>query len=65
MPDGDQPVNRMIDAVVKCVKCGTPGLGNCKCWEHCSCGWWSEMGKPCHNPATTRCSTKVKYRKVP
>lgn len=56
-----QPINRMIGAVVHCVKCGTQGEGNCDCWEHCSCGWWADKGQPCRNPDTTRCSTKIKY----
>ena len=55
------PIKRMIDSAVSCGKCGTSGVGNCDCYEHCSCGYWAEKGKPCRNPTTTRCSTKVKY----
>lgn len=25
-------LNSMIDAAVKCVKCGAQGVGNCLCW---------------------------------
>lgn len=31
------PINRMIDAVVQCTKCGTQGVGNCDCWVHMHC----------------------------
>jgi hypothetical protein len=60
-PQRDSPINSMVDAVVSCVLCGTSGVGNCDCWEHCSCGWWARAGTPCRNPSTTRCSTKLKY----
>jgi hypothetical protein len=26
-------INAMIDAHVKCTKCGTQGVGNCDCWS--------------------------------
>ena len=55
------PINQMIDAAMACMKCGTKGIGNCPCNVQCSCGWWAERGKPCGNPATARCSTKVRY----
>ena len=56
------PIARMVDGAVRCVKCGAPGVGTCACWERCSCGWSAEAGKPCRNPTTTRCSTKLKYK---
>jgi hypothetical protein len=34
---------------------------NCACYVQCSCGWIADRGKPCNNPETTRCSTKLKY----
>jgi len=43
-------INRMIDSNVRCSICGTKGVGNCDCWEDCSCGWVHEKGKPCRNP---------------
>jgi len=43
---------------MRCTKCNKP-RGTCQCWEHCSCGWWTERGTPCRNPSTTRCSSKV------
>jgi hypothetical protein len=51
----------MILKGVRCVKCGVQGVGNCTCWEQCSCGWTAEAGKPCGNPQTKDCSTKLKY----
>jgi len=56
------PINRMVDAVMRCVKCDAP-MGTCDCWTRCSCGWFAEKGKPCRNPKTTRCSTKMRYGK--
>jgi len=44
-----EPVNRMIDAVVKCTKCGA-GYGQCECWTQCRCGWSYERGGQCRNP---------------
>lgn len=57
------PINRMIDAVVRCTKCGAKGLFTCDCWERCSCGWSAERGKICGNPQTKSCSTRCKYGK--
>jgi len=51
----------MVANAVRYVKCGTQDIGNCGCYERCSCGWWADAGKPCHNPDTTKCSTKLKY----
>lgn len=50
---------------MRCVKCGTEGVGFnfCGCWEKCSCGWTADAGQQCRNPDTIRCSTKVKYGK--
>ncbi len=56
-----KPIEAMINAAVTCNKCGTKGFGNCDCYEQCTCGWIAERGTPCRNPATKRCSTKVKY----
>lgn len=53
-------INRLIDAVMKCVKCGA-AVGKCDCWEKCSCGWSNSRGKFCRNPNTIRCSSKLKY----
>lgn len=53
-------------ATLYCVICSAPstaGKDTCDCWEKCSCGWSALKGEPCRNPATTRCSTKVKYGK--
>lgn len=44
---------------MRCTKCGKSDA--CGCWEQCSCGWTAEAGRPCCNPDTTMCSTKVKY----
>lgn len=55
------PIERLVDASgMRCTKCEAPA-GTCVCWERCSCGWTAERGKPCRNPTTVRCSTKVKY----
>lgn len=43
------------------MKCGTKGMWNCDCHVLCSCGWIADKGKPCANPETVRCSTKLKY----
>lgn len=60
---GRKPVDLLFDsAKFHCSKCGAEGIGTCDCWEHCSCGWWAEKGKPCGNPKTTRCSTKLKHK---
>lgn len=58
------PLDRLLDAVeMKCTKCGKTGrpLPSCDCWERCSCGHYTEPGKGCLNPITTRCTTKLKY----
>ena len=31
-------VNNLINKCVRCVLCGSPGVGNCKCWVRCPCG---------------------------
>jgi hypothetical protein len=56
-------LGEMIGRTARCLKCGAQGIGTCACWEACSCGWTAEAGKPCGNPSTTKCSTKVKYGK--
>lgn len=53
-------LDRLVDQAVRCVKCGA-GIGKCDCWVWCTCGWRAERGKPCNNPATTHCSTKMKH----
>jgi hypothetical protein len=50
------PINSMIDAVMRCGKCGA---SKCDCYKECSCGWYAERGKPCNNPETEYCSSKV------
>ena len=55
------PIGRMIDASVHCAKCGAKGMGNCDCQQRCACGWWAEEGKPCRNPKTILCSSKLSY----
>jgi hypothetical protein len=55
------PIERMIDATpMRCTLCTQP-KGTCQCWEDCSCGHSTRRGSPCANPATTDCSTKLKY----
>lgn len=56
-----EPIDRMIDESVTCSKCGAKGFMNCDCWEKCSCDYIAERGKPCTNPETARCTTKVMY----
>lgn len=55
-------LGQMIQSVVRCTLCGA-GYGACDCWTQCSCGWTAEKGKPCNNPNTSRCSTKVAHGK--
>ena len=31
------PIQKMIDASVKCVKCGAAGVGTCDCWKDWAC----------------------------
>lgn len=50
------PIERMIDAAMRCGKCGA---SRCDCYKVCSCGWYAEKGKPCGNPETEHCSSKV------
>ena len=54
-------MERLIDAAVSCVTCGTKGMGNCDCQTRCTCGWWAEKGKPCRNPTTVLCSSKLLF----
>ena len=56
------PLDRMINSVVTCLKCGAK-MGQCDCQSRCSCGWWHDKGKPCRNPETLRCSSKMLYGK--
>ena len=43
-----KPINRMIDAVVRCTLCGK---SQCECWVRCGCGWLHERdGGKCRNP---------------
>jgi hypothetical protein len=50
------PINAMIDAVMRCCKCGA---SKCDCYKMCSCGWYAEKGKPCGNPESDYCSSKL------
>ena len=59
-----KPIERLIDSNVHCLRCGARGVGTCDCRVRCSCGWYADRGQPCNNPATTRCSTKLKYRRA-
>jgi hypothetical protein len=43
-------LERLIDANVRCGKCGAVGVGTCSCWVECSCGWLYERGKSCWSP---------------
>lgn len=43
------PIEAMVDAVMRCTKCGTQGMGNCDCWTECECGWRYEKGGECAN----------------
>ena len=55
------PIERMIDATpMHCTLCKQPA-STCQCWEDCSCGYSTRRHTPCSNPATTDCSTKLKY----
>lgn len=51
------PINRLIDSIVKCVKCGA-GKGECDCWTKCSCGWEYERGGSCRNPVHRKTTKK-------
>ena len=42
----------MIDAVVRCAKCGGP-MG-CACWAACGCGGTREVGFACGNSECSR-----------
>lgn len=51
------PIDRMIDAAVSCVKCGTPGVGTCDCWvklECPSCRRWKWADRDNTDPPGTR-----------
>ena len=55
------PLDALIDAApMHCTLCQAPA-GTCQCWEDCSFGLSTRRGHPCTNPATTDCSTKLKY----
>jgi hypothetical protein len=51
-----------IEVNMKCTICGTEESVGCDCWEKCSCGWSNRKGRPCNNPNTTKCSSKLKYK---
>lgn len=58
------PIEIMINASdLKCTVCGASRSKGCDCWTKCSCGWSARKGKPCRNPETRRCSTKVMFGK--
>ena len=59
-------IERLIESVVRCYKCGLPpparygeNYGLCQCYEVCSCGCYVDRGEICPNPKTRRCSLKV------
>jgi hypothetical protein len=44
-------LSQLIDQSVHCVRCGTPGVGNCTCWgSRCPCGWYRRHGELCQGP---------------
>jgi len=46
------PISRMIDSVMRCVKCDAK-MGECDCWTKCDivgCSWSYEKGSKCRNP---------------
>ena len=55
------PIGALIDATPMCCTLCKEPAGTCQCWEACSCGYHTVRGTPCHNPGTTRCSTKLRY----
>lgn len=48
---------------MRCTLCDSPQSVGCSCWERCSCGWSAMRGFQCSNPATKKCSTKLKYKR--
>lgn len=58
------PIEIMFSkAKMRCAVCDTLSTDGCLCWEKCSCGWSAMRGFQCNNPDTTRCSTKIKYKR--
>lgn len=49
------PIDQLIDgSLMTCSNCGQAVKPfTCRCWERCSCGWWTLAGTPCRNPAGT------------
>ncbi len=43
-------ISDMIDAAVRCARCGTQGFGKCDCWVDCTCGLHILRGKECAHP---------------
>jgi hypothetical protein len=48
-------INRLIDASVVCLRCGTQGMGTCGCYERCGrqgCDWLisTTTDDACRNP---------------
>lgn len=41
------PINALIDAAVRCSKCGKQGFMSCDCWKRCACGITYEVGGWC------------------
>jgi hypothetical protein len=63
VPDRRPPIDRMIDTSgLRCTVCNLPA-GTCDCWAECSCGWSHLKGRPCNNPMTTRCSSKLRFKR--
>lgn len=57
-------IEALIDrSGMRCVLCDTLASVGCPCWERCSCGWSAMRGFQCNNPATKKCSTKMKYKR--
>ncbi len=49
------PIEKMIDAVMRCTNCGAKP-GHCDCWTECNvegCKWSYEKGGKCGNPNHT------------
>lgn len=46
------PIDILIDSGMRCTLCNAP-MGQCDCWQKCSCGWSHEKGTTCRNPKCT------------
>ncbi len=43
-------ISDMIDAAVRCARCGTQGFRKCDCWVDCTCGLHILRGKARTHP---------------